>query len=73
MFLKCKYLFISKHIDKLCICSSVQTINCVTFSKLHKYSLSLIRVRPTLNCKILVVLNLIELSLAKMRHLRHLR
>ena len=29
MFLNCKYLFISKYIDNLCICFSLQTINSV--------------------------------------------
>ena len=44
MFLKLKYLFNSKQIDNFWICSSVQIINSVPFSRLLKYSLSSIRV-----------------------------
>ena len=44
MFLECKYLFISKYIDNVCICSSLQTITSVAASKLSKYLLSSIRV-----------------------------
>ena len=44
MFLECKYLFISKYIDNVCICFSLQTINSVAASKLSKYLLSSIPV-----------------------------
>ena len=39
-----KYLFNSKKIDNFWICSSVQIINSVPFSRLSRYSLSSIRV-----------------------------
>ena len=44
MFLRLKYLFNSKQIDNFWICSSVQVINSVPFSRPSRYSLSSIRV-----------------------------
>ena len=44
MFLKLKYIFNSKLINNFWMCSPVQTINSVSFSRLLKYSLSSSRV-----------------------------
>ena len=45
MFLRLKYLLNSKQINNFSICSSVQTINSMPFSRLSRYSLSSIRVK----------------------------
>ena len=43
MFLRVEYFFNSKLVDNFWICSSVQTINSATFSRLSRYSLSSVR------------------------------